>query len=114
MTTLDRKALFDRASPEARLRLDLIEAEVERRVAGAQPCVGYGMSAFRLKKIFFYFSAFKHHVGVYPPVRGPEGLIAALASYRGPKGNLSFPHSQPLPLDLIGQVAETLARQCHS
>ena len=113
MTTVDREALFDQASPEARMRLDLIQAEVERRVPGAEPCVGYGMPAFRLKKIFFYFSAFKNHIGVYPPVQGPEDLVEALAPFRGPKGNLSFSHQQPLPLDLIGQVAETLARQYH-
>ncbi len=114
MTTIDREALFDLASPQARVRLDLILAEVERRVDGAQPCVGYGMPAFRLKKIFFYFRAFKNYIGVYPPVHGPEDLVAPLAPYRGPKGNLSFPHGQPLPLDLIGRVAEALARQYHS
>jgi uncharacterized protein YdhG (YjbR/CyaY superfamily) len=113
VTTIDRATLFDQASPEARKRLDLIQAEVARRAPGAQPCVGYGMPAFRLRKIFFYFNAFKNHIGVYPPVNGPEDLVAALAPYRGPKGNLSFPHSQPLPLDLIGRVAEALARQYH-
>jgi len=111
--TADRQACFDQAPPEARLRLAQIQVEVERRVPGAQPCIGYGMPAFRLTKIFFYFSAFKHHIGVYPPVCGPDDLVAALAPYRGPKGNLSFPHSQPLPLDLIGRTAEALARQYH-
>jgi len=45
--------------------------------------------------------------------RRPVGadLIARLAPYRGPKGNLIFPHTQTLPLDLIGEVAEQLARQ---
>jgi len=113
MTMANREALFGLAAPEAKVRLERIQTEVERRVPGAQPCVGYGMPAFRLKKIFFYFSAFKNHIGVYPPVHGPESLLGDLAPYRGPKGNLSFPHGQPLPLDLIGRVAEALARQYH-
>ena len=58
-----------------------------------------------------YFAAFKHHVGVYPPVAGPPELLARLAPYAGPKGNLIFPHAQDLPLALIEQVGAALARQ---
>jgi uncharacterized protein YdhG (YjbR/CyaY superfamily) len=99
------------AAPETRRRLEQIRAEVERCVPGAQRCIGYGMPAFRAKKIFFYFAAFKKHIGVYPPVKGPEDLLAALAPFRGPNGNLSFPHNKPLPLELIGEVAKQLHAQ---
>lgn len=102
---------FLAASPDVRSRLEAIQALVEERVEGAQHCVGYGMPAFRLGKVFFYFAAFKKHIGVYPPLNEPLALVEELAAYRGPKGNLSFPHSEPLPLDLIGRVAEALAKQ---
>ena len=95
--------------PEVRSRLLTIQAEVERRVPDAVRCISYRMPAFRLRRIFFYLSGFKRHLGVYPPVNEPADLVARLAPYRGPKGNLSFPHDQPLPLDLIGEVAERLA-----
>ena len=100
-----------RADGEVRARLEAIQAEVERRVPGATRDIGYQMPAWRLRKIFFYFAPFKKHIGVYPPVHGPEALLTKLAPYRGPKGNLSFPHDKPLPLDLIGEVAEQLAVQ---
>jgi hypothetical protein len=44
--------------------------------------------------------------------RHPDrGRTAAAAPYRGPKGDLSFPRFQPLPLALIGKVAVALAAQ---
>lgn len=102
---------FATCVPEVSRRLSAIQAEVQRRVPGATRCTGYGMPAFRQGKIFFYFAGFKRHIGIYPPLNGPADLVARLAPYRGPKGNLSFPHDAPLPLDLIGAVAEGLAAQ---
>lgn len=61
--------------------------------------------------MFFYVAAFKNHLGIYPPVKEPAELVEELARWRGPKGNLAFPHAEPLPLDLIGRVAEALAAQ---
>lgn len=73
--------------------------------------MSYAMPALRRGRVFIYFAAFKHHVGIYPPVDGPAALLEDLAPYRGPKGNLSFPLNQPLPLDLIERVVDALARQ---
>ncbi len=67
------------------------------------------MPAFRLGKVFVYFAAFKQHIGIYPPVPSIHPLAEKLAPYRGPKGNLSFPLSQPIPYALIKQVARALA-----
>ena len=102
---------FAACEPAVRDRLRAVQAEIERRVPGAEPCIGYKMPAYRLGRIFFYFAGFKRHIGVYPPVNGTEYLMARLAPYRGPKGNLTFPHKDPLPLDLIGDVAEQLVAQ---
>ncbi len=80
-------------------------------VPEAVETISYQMPAFRLKRIFFYFAAFKKHIGVYPPVSGDDDLMQALLPYRNDKGNLKFPLDQPMPYDLIGRVAEALARQ---
>lgn len=102
---------FAACPAEARKRLEQIRHEVERRVPGAIRCIGYGMPAFRQERTFFYFAAFKKHIGIYPPVTENAALIAETAAFRGPKGNLSFPYGQELPVDLIGRVAEALATQ---
>lgn len=111
MTDAVHEALFEAAPPVIAERLVAIQAEVERRAPDAVRCVSYRMPAFRRRRVFFYFAAFKGHIGVYPPVKAPAELVARLAPWRGPKGNLSFPHDQPLPLDLIGEVAEALAAE---
>lgn len=110
MANLDHDALIDAAPPPVRERMRAIQAAVERAVPDAQLCVGYKMPAFKRRKIFFYFGAFKYHIGVYPPVHD-TALAAQIAPFAGPKGNLHFRHDAPLPLDMIERVAAALARQ---
>lgn len=108
------EAYFAASSEAARARLVQIQAEVERQVPGAVRCIGYQIPAFEAPphhRRFFYFAAFKHHIGIYPPLTDDAGLIAETARWRGPKGNLSFPLNEPLPLALIGRVAKALAAQ---
>lgn len=91
--------------------LEQVRAEAERQAPGAERCIAYRMPALRKGRVFFYFAAFKKHIGIYPPVTHPAALVEELAPWRGPKGNLSFPLDQPLPLELIGRVARALAAQ---
>ena len=96
---------------EIRQRLEQVQREVELRVPGATRTISYNMPAFKTERTFFYFAAFKKHIGIYPPVLNDQPLIAETAAFRGAKGNLSFPHDQELPLKLIGSVAAALAEQ---
>jgi uncharacterized protein YdhG (YjbR/CyaY superfamily) len=111
MTFATHEAYFASVPAPVRPLLERIQAEVEVRVPGALRCIGYNMPAFRQKRVFFYFAAFKKHIGVYPPLDQDPDLIAECARYRGPKGNLSFPLDEPLPIELIGRVAVALAVQ---
>jgi len=99
------------APPAVQAQLRQVQQAVEAAVPGAERCIGYRMPAYRQGKVFFYFAAFKQHIGIYPPVVDDAALVAELRPWRGPKGNLSFPLSQPLPLALIGRVAKALAVQ---
>lgn len=105
------EAYFASVPADIRSRLAAIQAQVESLVPAATRCVGYNMPAYRAKGVFFYFAAFKKHIGIYPPVAQDETLIAELAPYRGAKGNLAFPLHAPLPLELIGRVAVALYRE---
>ncbi|HTN13310.1 MAG TPA: hypothetical protein VL094_00735 [Sphingomonadaceae bacterium] len=100
-----------RQPQEIRALLEAIRAEAESRVPGAERCIAYRMPALRKGPVFFYFAAFSKHIGIYPPVTQPAALVEELAPWRGPKGNLAFPLKEPLPLELIGRVAEALAGQ---
>lgn len=96
---------------ELHARLEQVQQEVENRVPSAIRCISYNMPAFKQGRSFFYFAAFKQHIGIYPPVTDDVELVLELARFRGPKGNLVFPHDQQLPLELIGRVALALAAQ---
>lgn len=102
---------FATVPTKLRTRLEQVQKEVESRVPGAVRCISYNMPAFKQRRSFFYFAAFEKHIGVYPPVTENEALFSEVAQFRGPKGNLSFPHGQELPLELIGRVAVALAAQ---
>lgn len=105
------EAYFETVPPDARQGLEAIQAKVEALLPGVNRCIGYNIPAFRGERIFFYFAAFKNHIGIYPPLTQDAALIQALAPYRGMKGNLSFPLDQPLPIELIGRVAVALYLQ---
>ena len=103
-------AYVDAADPTVRPILLQLRKAVSAAVPGATECISYQMPALRHQRVFFYFAAFKKHIGVYPPVQDPD-LAEELARYRGPKGNLQFPLDEPVPCALIARVAQALARQ---
>lgn len=94
--------------------LQRIREDARAAVPQATECISYRMPALRGPKVFFYFAAFKKHIGIFPPVKGSATLQKRLARYRGPKGNLQFPLDEPMPYALIAQVARTLARDVHA
>jgi uncharacterized protein YdhG (YjbR/CyaY superfamily) len=98
-------------SSEVKPILEEIRKLIHLKVPNAQEAISYQLPAFKLGRTFFYFAAFKKHIGVYPPVRGDMALIEATARYRNQKGNLAFPLNQPIPYELIGRVAVALSKQ---
>jgi hypothetical protein len=56
-----------------------------------------------------YYGAFKKHLGLFPPVED-AALLAQVAAYAGPKGNLQFPYAQPMPHALIAAVVQARVR----
>ncbi|MBK7235245.1 MAG: hypothetical protein IPI02_06300 [Sterolibacteriaceae bacterium] len=111
MAFSSHEAYFESVAAEVRPLLASIQATVESLLPEVSRCISYNMPAFRGKRVFLYFAAFKKHIGIYPPVTRDTALLRELAPYRGEKGNLSFPLNQPLPVDLIGRVGVALHRE---
>jgi len=99
------------ATPEVRVILEQVRRVVRVAVPHATETISYAMPALKLDKVFFLFAAFKNHIGIFPPVKGDRKLQTDLAPYRGDKGNLKFPLSEPIPYELIGRVASALSRE---
>jgi uncharacterized protein YdhG (YjbR/CyaY superfamily) len=108
-TTID--AYVASLPPDSRFIIEEIRRIVKARVPAAVETISYKLPAFKLDRVFIYFAAFKTHIGIYPPVKGDSKLQKALLPYRGEKGNLRFPMNQPIPYDLIGEVAVALSRE---
>lgn len=102
-TTVDEYiAAFE---PEIAQRLEAVRATVRSLVPQGEERISYRMPAVFQGGVVVYWAAFKHHIGVFPPVDDP-GLREKVACYAGPKGNLQFPHRDPLPLALIAEVVQ--------
>ena len=89
--------------------------KVQRTIRAAAPkateVISYNIPAYRQNGMLVYFAGFKHHIGLYPPVRGNAALEKAAAKYAGPKGNLQFRYDEPLPLSLITRIVRHNVKQ---
>jgi uncharacterized protein YdhG (YjbR/CyaY superfamily) len=91
-------------SPEVQAILQKIRATIRKAAPEAKERISYRMAAFAQDGDLVYFGAFKKHIGLYPPVRGDQQLLADVAVYEGEKGNLRFPLDKPIPYALIGRI----------
>ena len=70
--------------------LEKVRATIQHAAPEARETISYQMPAFKQHGMLVYFAAWKHHIGLYPPVSGDKALEKAVARYAGPKGNLQF------------------------
>jgi uncharacterized protein YdhG (YjbR/CyaY superfamily) len=80
-------------------------------VPEAVETISYNIPAFRLRRVFVYFAAFKNHISIFPPLRGETKLDPLLKPYRNAKGNLLFGHREPVPYGLVARVIRALAKR---
>jgi uncharacterized protein YdhG (YjbR/CyaY superfamily) len=102
---------IDGCAPQAQPILRRVRATIAKAAPDATETISYGMPAFKLRRILVYFAAFKHHIGLYPPVKGDAALEKAVAPYAGEKGNLRFPIDQKIPYALIARIVKFRATQ---
>lgn len=101
--------------PEVQAILGKVRATIRKAAPVAEEKISYQIPAFAINgRVFIFFAAFKHHIGLYPPVRGDAKLQKDVALYAGEKGNLRFPLDEPIPYGLIGRIAKLNLRQARS
>jgi uncharacterized protein YdhG (YjbR/CyaY superfamily) len=106
MITLKSVDAYIAAAPaEVRPILEAVRSTVRNAAPSAEERISYGMPAYFLGGVLVYFAAHKKHIGLYPPVRD-KSLSPLVARYAGPKGNLQFPLSEPVPHGLIAKIVE--------
>jgi uncharacterized protein YdhG (YjbR/CyaY superfamily) len=97
---------------EVRSVLESVRAAILAAVPGAQEGMRYQMPVVTLDGTYVvHYSAWKHHLGLYPvPLQDPP-LEDELAGHRSGKDTVKFLWRDPMPLDLIGRLAAALAEQ---
>jgi uncharacterized protein YdhG (YjbR/CyaY superfamily) len=88
---------------EIRAILERLRQVVREAAPDAEERISYGMPTLFQHGVLIHFAAFERHVGVYPPVTD-QTLAPLLSPYAGPKGNLKFPLTDPIPYDLIARI----------
>lgn len=88
-----------------------VRQTVTRAAPDATEVISYKMPALRQNGMLVYYAAFKHHIGLYPPVREDAALVLAAAPYAGEKDNLRFPYDQPIPYELIENIVRYRVQQ---
>ena len=91
---------------DVQARLEAMRATIHAAAPDAEECISYAMPAFKQNGILVYFAAQKDGIGFYPTSSGIATFEHELAGYQHSKGAVRFPHSQPLPLDLITRMVK--------
>lgn len=97
--------------PDIRSILERIRSTIRAAAPDAREGISYRIPTFTLNGVLVYFAAFKHHIGLYPPVAGDARLMAAVSPYAGEKGNLKFPLDRPIPYGLIERIVKQRVKQ---
>ena len=99
---------------DVRVILERVRAAIRDAVPGAEEKISYQIPTMTLDgRSLVHFAGWKHHIAVYPaPDRtGDEQFERRLAPYRGDKGTVRFALREPIPYDLVAQIATQLVEQ---
>ena len=93
--------------PEAvQTRLKEMRATIKKAAPEAEESISYAIPTFTFNGPLVYFAAFKNHIGFYATPNGNKAFQQELSAYKGGKGSVQFPLSEPLPLDLITKIVK--------
>ena len=93
-------------SPDVQAKLEQIRNVIQKVAPKATETIKYAMPTFVYHGNLVYFAAFQNHIGFYAVPSGIEAFKEELSAYKGGKGSVQFPLSEPMPLDLVRRIVE--------
>ena len=95
--------------PDVAERLGKVRESIRESVPAPTEKIRYGMPAVMLGgRYALHFAGWKKHIGLYPVPTLPEPLETEIAPYRAEKDSVVFPHTRPVPYELIGRVTAAI------
>ena len=87
--------------------LEAVRMAIKAAAPDAEESISYGIPTFKLNGHYLiYFAGYKKHISIYPAPREHEAFREELSAYKGGKGTVQFPLSQPIPFDLINKIVK--------
>ena len=94
--------------------LQAIHGTIRDALPEAEERISWSMPTFWGGKNVIQFAASKHHIGLYPGPEAVEWFQERLAGYKTSKGTIRLPYQEPLPLELIADIAAWCWEQYHT
>lgn len=91
---------------EIQPRLNALRNALKEALPEANETISWRMPTYKGKKNIIHFAAFKNHIGIYPGDKAIVFFDEKLSAYKHTKGAIQFPYNEPLPLDLIVEIAK--------
>jgi len=91
---------------DVRQRLNMIRNLIRKLAPDAVEKISYQIPTFYLYGNLVHFAAYAKHIGLYPAPSGIEEFKEDLAPYKHAKGSVQFPHTEPLPIELITKIVK--------
>lgn len=71
----------------------------------AEERISWRMPTFWKKQNIIHFAAYKNHMGLYPGDLAVAHFADQLRAYKTSKGAIQFQFDEPIPLELIAEIA---------
>ena len=92
---------------ETQKLLEEMRSAIKASAPEVEEKISYQMPTFDLNgRHLVFFSALKHHIGLYPIPAGNKAFEKSISKYKSAKSSLNFPMDQPLPLKLISKFVK--------
>jgi uncharacterized protein YdhG (YjbR/CyaY superfamily) len=100
--------------PFIKEKLAMLRAAIHAAVPGLTETISYNMPTFRLRTNLVYYAVHKNHIGFYPTSGPLKAFANNLEKFKHSKGAVQFPHTGPLPLELVRVMVQFRAAEDQS
>jgi uncharacterized protein YdhG (YjbR/CyaY superfamily) len=91
---------------ETQGKLQKIRQTLKKAAPEAFEAISYQIPTFKVNgRNLVHFAAWKEHIGFYATPSGNAAFKKELLKYKVAKGSIQFPLDEPIPYDLITQIA---------
>ena len=98
-------AYIDAQSEAVQPRLREVRAILRSAIPEAEERISWSMPTFWKGRNLIHFAASKKHLGLYPGGEATTVFADRLADYDVSKGTIRLPYDEPLPGELIADIA---------